>query len=127
MKKIILIAILMMCASTFAQVTYSTDYRQECVYNQYSEEYDQCDELTTYVSRFVFAPNGKLFTHTTSDIESTYYVTESQYDYEDDLLLLAVKSDVGNTYLYSFPKDGTYVVAMKVNQYVVKFRIKAKY
>jgi hypothetical protein len=61
-------------------ITYTTDYRQDCEYNSTTEEYDQYGEMISYPSRFVFSFNGKSFTHTTTSLESTYYIDWSEFD-----------------------------------------------
>ena len=52
----------------------------------------------------MFKINTKLtmFEHTTSDISSTYYVSSSEYDEEEQTMSMDVVSDVGNKYHYTF-------------------------
>jgi hypothetical protein len=41
-----------------------------------------------------------MFEHTTPDMSSSYYISESEYNEEEEILSLVVVSDVGNDYIY---------------------------
>lgn len=60
--------------------------------------------LNGYDENSMFKINKKLtmFEHTTPDMSSSYYISESEYNEEEEILSLVVVSDVGNDYIYVF-------------------------
>lgn len=55
-----------------------------------------------------------MFTHTIESMQSTYYVSEREYDSENDVWTYNVTSDVGNKYLYIFDPKNKEVRALYV-------------
>ncbi len=55
----------------------------------------------------MFKLNAKMtmFEHTTPEMSSSYYVSDSEYDENEKSLTMNVVSDVGNIYLYIFDMD----------------------
>jgi len=56
----------------------SCTYKEICNWNQYSEKWDQDCPEEEAVSLFVMNDSETMFTHTTLDIKSTYYVTSKE-------------------------------------------------
>ena len=84
-----------------AQTSFSCHYREYCYYNDYTEEFGNCEGYEES-SLFVMNDNETMFTHTIESMKSTYYVQEREYDSEKELWFYTVTSDVGNKYIYVF-------------------------
>ena len=84
-----------------SQIYVSCTHRDYYKYNQVTEEFEYqhgYDENSLYKINSQWT----MFEHTTPSISSSYYVSSSEYDEEENLLVMNVVSDVGNKYLYSF-------------------------
>ena len=86
---------------------YSTNYKQECWWNDATQKYDKCTG-SEQSSMFKLNADQTMFHHTTEKISSDYYVTKKEYDKDNDVYTYDVKSDVGNSYFF--------VVDIKNNQ-----------
>jgi hypothetical protein len=97
MKTFILGCFLLLSASIFGQLSISTNYRQDGVWN---EETSTWDILSTDENGTLFEFNKELttFHHTTATISSDYYVTKYEYNEEEVKYTMQIKSDVGNEY-----------------------------
>ena len=82
-----------------AQIYASCTHRDYYKYNETTEELEYLNSM--------FKVNAKLtmFEHTTPDMSSSYYVSESGYDEDEKTLTMDVVSDVGNNYRYIFDMD----------------------
>jgi hypothetical protein len=78
----------------------STSYKQTCYWSESTKKFDQCGDNSEYASMFVLNADESMFTHTTSDLKSSYYVTKKQYDSDYDEYEYDVTSDVGNKYTF---------------------------
>jgi hypothetical protein len=69
-----------------------------------------------------------MFTDTTENIKSTYYVNKKEYDEVNDVYTYEVTSDVGNKYYYIFdPKNKEIRVLADADDYntLIRFYVKA--
>ncbi|MDO4216805.1 MAG: hypothetical protein Q4D03_01365 [Bacteroidales bacterium] len=102
MKKIIIALILISLGySTMAQAYFSCTQRSVFVYNETTESYDLMQSYEE-TSLFELNENLTMFTHTTPNMKSTYYIKDQEYDEESSIYLFDVVSDVGNKYTYIF-------------------------
>lgn len=83
----------------YTQVYISTNKTEFCTYNERTEKFDNCKD---WEENTMFEVNAEetMFTHTTNDISSAYYVKDKSE--EDGMILWTVVSDVGNKYVYVF-------------------------
>jgi ADP-glucose pyrophosphorylase len=97
MKAIIFSCFLLLSTTIFAQLSVSTNYRQDGVWN---EETSSWDILSTDEKGTLFEFNKELttFHHTTATISSDYYITKWEYNDEEVKYTMQIKSDVGNEY-----------------------------
>jgi hypothetical protein len=101
MKQLILLTFL--CVFTLigaAQTSITCKSRETCWWNADSEQFDICSDVVFDNSLFVMNANEDMMVHKTSDMTSTYYVTESES--EEDFITYEVVSDVGNEYTVIF-------------------------
>ncbi|MGB9701261.1 MAG: hypothetical protein ACPL1A_00890 [Candidatus Kapaibacteriota bacterium] len=85
-----------------AQVSFSCNYREYCDWNEKTQKFEtKCDGYEES-SLFVMNKNETMFTHTTPEMKSTYYVDKKEYDEQNDVYTYDVTSDVGNKYFYIF-------------------------
>ena len=91
---------------------FSTNSTKICYYNKKTKKYDKC---VTYKVSTVFEVNAgrTVFTHTTSDQSSTYYIQNSRYNQQYKYYSYAVVSDVGNKYTFLVSKRGKYITILK--------------
>jgi hypothetical protein len=97
-KKVVILFLLQALAQwSVAQLNISTNFRQDAVWNESTEAWDvnSTDEGATF---FEFNKEMTMFKHTTPTIESTYIVTEWDYDDDEVKYTMLVKSDAGNEY-----------------------------
>tara|TARA_B100001750_G_C15009947_1_gene351714 strand:- start:25 stop:429 length:405 start_codon:yes stop_codon:yes gene_type:complete len=104
MKKLLLLLFIVPIIS-FSQTSFSAKYKEVCDWKEYDSEWEtDCRGLEDY-SLFVMNSEETMFTHTTSNMKSTYYVKtmrSSQEDIDDALFMYDVVSDVGNEYFAIF-------------------------
>jgi|GEM_PF-1141959 len=112
MKRILLLLITVI--STFQAysqgkaVYISTNYKQECWWNETEQKYDNCTG-SEESSLFKLNSEGTMFHHTTEKLSSDYYVSKHEHDTINDVYTYDVKSDVGNSYYF--------VIDLKNNQF----------
>lgn len=97
-KCFILLTLLCLFANTAqAQIHASCTHRDYYKYNDMTEEFEY---QNGYDENSMFKINTALtmFEHTTPDISSSYYVTESEFDKDEKTLSMEAVSDVGNKY-----------------------------
>lgn len=84
-------------AQLYASCTNRTIFKYDKIEKEYEYQYG-------YEENSMFKVNKKMsmFEHTTSDMSSTYYVSSSRYDEDEQTLTMDVVSDVGNKYQYEF-------------------------
>ena len=87
--------------NTQAQIYATCTHRDYYKWNDTTKEFEY---LNGYDENSMFKINKKLtmFEHTTPDMSSSYYISESEYNEEEEILSLVVVSDVGNDYIYVF-------------------------
>lgn len=100
---------LMLCALIFgtamkinAQTTISCDQRTYCKWDEYLDEYNDCDSWEDN-SLFEINESETMFTHTTSSMKSSYYIKSQKASKNSDgerIVICDVISDVGNKYIY---------------------------
>lgn len=103
-KFILILSILIVFAliEVKAQVSFSCTYREYCNWDEKTQKFEtKCDGYEES-SLFVMNKNETMFTHTTPEMKSTYYVDKKEYDKENDVYTYDVTSDVGNKYFYIF-------------------------
>ena len=102
-NKIMIFLLFCLCISTNiqAQIYATCTHRDYYKWNDSTKEFEY---LNGYDENSMFKINNKLsmFEHTTPDMSSSYYISESEYNEEDEILTLVVVSDVGNNYIYVF-------------------------
>ena len=98
---LILAALLAMAFTVKAQVSFSCYHREYCPWDDDLGDFVDCHGYDE-ASLFVMNESETMFTHTTENIKSTYYVKEREYDEENDVWTYNVTSDVGNEYYYIF-------------------------
>lgn len=104
-KCIILLFSLCLFTNTVqAQIYASCTHRDYYIYNDVTEELEY---QNGYDENSMFKINAKLtmFEHTTPDMSSSYYVSDSEYNEDEKTLSMDVVSDVGNNYHYIFDMD----------------------
>jgi hypothetical protein len=129
MKKIILILTLALIGLTNlnAQISFSCTYRQYCTWNEYTEEFEDCEGYEES-SLFVMNANETMFTHTIETMKSTYYVDSKEYDKKNDVWSYNVTSDVGNKYIYIFDPKNKEIRALYITDdktMMIVFSVKA--
>lgn len=108
------------------QVYFSCNYREECDWNNSEETFDNCEKWENY-SMFKLNNDASMFTHTTDDMKSVYYVESSEYDEEYDVYTYNVVSDAGNKYYWIIDLTNSEIRLMPLdsdNIYLVRFYIK---
>lgn len=97
MKAVFVFLFFMLNMVSIAQLNISTNYRQDAIWNN---ETEQWDVLSTDESGTLFSFNKELtmFKHTTETISSDYYISDWEYNEEEVKYTMTVTSDVGNAY-----------------------------
>jgi hypothetical protein len=128
-KILLLIGVTLCVFQTNAQVSFSCTYREYCEYNDYTEKFETDCNGYEDVSLFVMNKSETLFTHTTEERKSTYYVTKNEYNSENDVYTYNVKSDVGNDYYLIFDIKNKEVRALYIDDkektILLRFLVKA--
>lgn len=88
---------LLIACNTFAQLSVSTNLRQDAVWDAEKEEWEV---LSTDDSGTLFEFNKELtmFKHTTATITSNYFISKWDYNEEEVKYTMTVTSDAGNEY-----------------------------
>lgn len=97
MKKLFLITFLLWSVLASAQLSISTNLRQDATWSNADEKWNvfSTDEGGTL---FEFNKEFTTFRHTTATISSDYYIKSVDYNDETVLYTMTVTSDVGNEY-----------------------------
>ena len=97
MKAVLVFLFFMLNMVSIAQLNISTNYRQDAIWNN---ETEQWDVLSTDESGTLFSFNKELtmFKHTTETISSDYYISDWEYNEEEVKYTMTVTSDVWNAY-----------------------------
>lgn len=111
MKTIILASLLIVSFAVHAQLTVTTNYRED---GKWDEKAMKWDILSTEEGITILNFNNELtsFRHVTGSVSSTYSIIDWDYDDKEVLYEMDVKSDVGNE--YELLIDG-------INEYVIFF------
>jgi hypothetical protein len=109
--KTILLMLVLMCSTLFAQMTMYTEGRH---YSTVSAD----GEITSTGfsedrSKWYFGESGKYFIHNTSSgmvSESTYWIEDGSIEDEDDGITCIATSDAGNTRRFYFLEDAVIII-----------------
>ena len=104
MKRLLLVLALLCAQGLMAQTSYSCTARIYCFWSEVDEGFSDCADLQEESSLFVMNKGRTMFTHTTEEIKSTYYVESSEL-LDSGLRVYYVVSDVGNHYMYAFDSE----------------------
>ena len=110
-------------------VYYSINSTKTCYWNAGTKAYENCKDADQS-SLFVFNANKTVFTHTTDNLTSKYYVQSNQYNTENKLTQYEVVSDAGNKYTFMVPDDANSIVVVNVAAdpaYYIKFIVRRKW
>ncbi len=129
--KFILAFILSVClfSTSKSQISISCDYQSYCQWNENLKKFQNCNGYDAS-SMFSFNEKETMFTHTTSEMTSTYYITKSSYNEELDIFTYDVVSDVGNDYVYVVDMKNKEIRALfhtEGKTYMVIFVIKSMF
>lgn len=135
MKKLLQLSIMVLAAGVIhAQTVHiSTDYKQTCYWNTSTSSFDKCGDNSEYASMFTINESETIFTHTTNDIKSSYYVKDKEYKAAYDAYVYNVTSDVGNKYMFIVDLKNKLVKIMSAthtdasDDYLIKFSIKSSW
>ena len=132
MKNILLLIFLtpIIC---FSQTSFSCDLKEQCSWNERNEDWKTCDDAYEDNSLFIMNKNETMFTHTTSEIKSTYYVKEktNKDRSEEGFFTYEVVSDTGNEYYFIFDLKNKEVKAISMkgdnddDWYLIRYYVKA--
>jgi len=111
MKTILFSMLIAVVGFVNAQLTITTDYREDGKWDEASYKWD-ITSTEEGITVFNFNKDLTSFRHITGNISSTYEILEWDYDDAEVLYEMTVKSDVGNE--YDFLIDG-------INEYVIFF------
>ena len=114
---------------SFSQTSFSTNYKEQCDWNQYTSNWETSCVGDDASSLFVMNSDETMFTHTTESMKSTYYV-DSKESGDDGIFTYRVTSDVGNKYYYVFDMKAKEVKAASTRGeesewYMVRWYVKA--
>jgi len=125
-KALILLFFVSSIESSFSQVYFSCDYREECEWNNHDEIFENCEKWED-PSMFRLNADASMFTHTTEKMKSTYYVESNEYDEEYDVYTYDVVSDVGNKYYWIIDLKNNEIRLLPTDKdeiYLVRFYVK---
>lgn len=97
MKALVLIIALFSTCMSFAQLSISTNYRQDATWDNATEQWNvyDSDEGATL---FEFNRELTMFKHTTETITSDYFISKWDYNEDEVKYTMNITSDVGNEY-----------------------------
>ena len=126
-KLLLLLCTVLIGLTSTAQTTVTTIGFNSCYWNDSTQRFDiECQYRYLSASKFSFNEGVTMITHTTSEMTSTYYIdsTDHRLDYDRQLWVYYVTSDVGNRYAYFFdikndevralPWDGSYIIYAQI-------------
>jgi hypothetical protein len=104
MKRVISMIILLMGVLVgTAQITITTEGLGRVEWSEEDGEFNKNRKwIEDNVSKFWFNKAETVLVHTTTTMESTYYVNGTDHVEEDDLFIYYATSDVGNKYVFYF-------------------------
>ncbi|HVX48836.1 MAG TPA: hypothetical protein VHB48_01715 [Chitinophagaceae bacterium] len=111
----------------------STDHKQTCYWNDNNSTFDNCGDNEEFASLFTLNESETMFTHTTQDIKSSYYVKSKEYKADYDSYMYDVTSDVGNKYTFIIDMKNKLVKILSSghtnasDDYLLKFSIKSSW
>lgn len=112
---------------SYTQITFTIKSSETCWWSDYTEDFSSCSETVFDNSVFVMNENEDMLIHKTSEMTSTYYVTETEV--EEDFVTYSVTSDVGNNYIVIFDIEKMLIkfVGTDVdgNMYINMYKIKS--
>lgn len=127
-----LFSLLLISAALNAQTMHaSTSYKEICNWNPGTSDFDRCGTNDEYASMFTLNSDETMFTHVTSDIKSSYYVTKRDYVTSCSCYEYDVTSDVGNKYTFIVDLDRDMIKIMssghdnEKDDYLITFTIKS--
>ena len=125
LNKIIVITLLIISTNAYSQISFSCDYREYCYWDKTNQEYINCRGHNES-SLFDVNKGETMATHTTEDIQSTYYLSNKKVDSETNTISFIAKSDVGNSYIMMFSDKQISFLSINDNSEIVliKFSIK---
>ena len=94
-------------SSSSASTFFSIDGLDYCEYDSVNKNFNNCTPRPGEASLFELNAGKTMFTHTTSNMTSHYYVQSSKFDTQYNLYTYEVVSDVGNKYVFYIPPGGT--------------------
>jgi hypothetical protein len=117
----------------FSQTSISCEYKEQCQWNQYEGNWYDCGNSYEDNSLFVMNKDETMFTHTTSEIKSTYYVKKARYtqeDQENGFFAYDVVSDAGNEYYFIFDLENKEVKGVSTSGeqddwYLIRWYVKS--
>ena len=118
MKKSLFLLLFVAPIICFSQTSFSCHYVEVCAWNSYEESWENCTDADKDNSLFVMNSSETMFTHTTTDAESTYYVKEAVYTKEQSdkgFFAYEVISDAGNAYYFIFDMTNKEVKAVSTS------------
>jgi hypothetical protein len=132
MKKIIpLLCLVLLTGMLKAQSIHaSTSYKQFRYWNPATSKFDRSGDNVEYSSMFVLNGDETMFTHTTNDIKSSYYINKKTYMDGCSCYSYDVTSDVGNKYTFFVDLDKDMIKIMSIghsdehDDYLIIFTIK---
>jgi hypothetical protein len=108
----------------------STSYKEFRYWNTNTSKFDRSEGNNEYNSMFTLNADETMFTHTTNDIKSSYYVNKKKYMDGCSCYSYDVTSDVGNKYTFFVDLDRDMVKIMSIghsdekDDYLIIFTIK---
>jgi hypothetical protein len=112
--------------TSFSQVYFSCNFREECDWNNSTEKFEGCEKWEN-ISMIKLNKDGTVFTHTTDDLTSRYYVDSKEYDETYDVYTYNVVSDNGNKYYWIIDLTNSEIRLMPLGTeeiYLVRFYVK---
>lgn len=113
-----------------AQTTFNCSSRTYCLLDD-NYDIEGCDDTEEVSTTFVFNEEVTAVTHSTGTNETVYYITDSEYDEDDNSFTFEVTSENGNDYIFFIFPDDNQFVALYVDDegdtWIVLFEIDSIY
>ena len=126
-NRILTLVFLAITAITYAQTTFSSKSVELCIWNDKYENFNDCYGSQFDNSVFVLNENEDMLIHKTSEMTSTYYITNTES--EEDFVTYNATSDIGNEYIIMFDIEKRLIKFMGVDEdgtmYLLMYGIKA--
>jgi hypothetical protein len=127
LNKLLLVIVLAINLSCFAQMNISTDLREDYVWSELEGDWVFVSSNKSEFTFLKFNEELTMFQHTTPTITSAYIINSNEYDEERDQYTFDVTSDVGNNYTLIIDVNNNNVRFIGENEYglfVVRHNIK---